>query len=303
MENSRISSQSPDKEQVVEAEEAVFLRFEIEDMGIGMSDEAMQSLFSPFKQNQRLAGGTGLGLFSLAKRIDALKARYGVMKRRDGNQGSLFWFTIPYKPDKATAAIMAQGVKYKWSNLVTRSVSSTMMQDIENDTMRTNEESIVDAVSVAPTVVPNITFTAEEYATKSHKDCWEILIVDDAPSIVKMTTMMLKKLGHKISSAENGEIAVRKVTNLWETSQQQYDVILMDLQMPVLDGLEATRRIRSWESDLSKKKQFIIGVSANSDSDTLEAAEIAGVDTFMAKPFDVTTFYERLKQCSNVGEP
>ncbi len=57
-----------------------FLRVEVQDTGIGLSDEAMQSLFNPFKQAQRLAGGTGLGLFSLAKRVEALQGTYGVMR-------------------------------------------------------------------------------------------------------------------------------------------------------------------------------------------------------------------------------
>jgi signal transduction histidine kinase len=77
----------------------IFLRIEVEDSGIGMTEEAMTSLFSPFKQTQRLAGGTGLGLYSLSKRLDALHGFYGVKKRRDGKQGSLFWLEIPYKPD------------------------------------------------------------------------------------------------------------------------------------------------------------------------------------------------------------
>eukprot|EP01033_Poteriospumella_lacustris_P021979 gene21979-16429_t len=49
------------------------LMFEVIDTGIGISEEAMKTLFNPFKQTQRLAGGTGLGLYSLAKRIEALK--------------------------------------------------------------------------------------------------------------------------------------------------------------------------------------------------------------------------------------
>lgn len=69
----------------------------------------MQALFSPFKQTQRLAGGTGLGLYSLAKRLEALNGRYGVAKRRDGRQGSLFWFSIPYRPDNSPA--MSIGVQ------------------------------------------------------------------------------------------------------------------------------------------------------------------------------------------------
>eukprot|EP00969_Alexandrium_andersonii_P052145 2289758-Alexandrium_andersonii.AAC.1 len=65
-----------------------FVKVEVEDTGIGMSEEAMKNLFSAFKQAQRLAGGTGLGLFSLAKRIEALNGKCGVAARSDGQQGS-----------------------------------------------------------------------------------------------------------------------------------------------------------------------------------------------------------------------
>jgi signal transduction histidine kinase len=80
-------------------ESELYLYIEIEDTGIGLNEIDRNNLFQPFKQAQRLAGGTGLGLFSLAKRLDALKGFYGVEKRRDGLDGSLFWFAIPYKPD------------------------------------------------------------------------------------------------------------------------------------------------------------------------------------------------------------
>jgi hypothetical protein len=74
------------------------LLFEIEDHGIGISEEVISSLFSPFKQAQRLAGGTGLGLFSLAKRVEALDGMCGARRRKDGENGSVFWFWIPYDP-------------------------------------------------------------------------------------------------------------------------------------------------------------------------------------------------------------
>lgn len=89
-----------------------FLRFEVLDHGIGISEEAMQTLFHPTKQAQRLAGGAGLGLFSLAKRIEALKGQYGVVKRPDGEQGALFWFTIPYVPDEFSASSHGSSVAF-----------------------------------------------------------------------------------------------------------------------------------------------------------------------------------------------
>ncbi len=76
---------------------------EVEDTGIGLSEEGMRNLFAPFKQAQRLAGGTGLGLFSLANRMASLQGHCGVRGRRDGEQGCLFWFAFPYKPDEEAA--------------------------------------------------------------------------------------------------------------------------------------------------------------------------------------------------------
>jgi signal transduction histidine kinase len=70
------------------------IRISIEDTGIGLSKNARDTLFQPFKQAQRLAGGTGLGLFSLSKRIEALGGLFGVDDRKDGKRGSNFWFFL-----------------------------------------------------------------------------------------------------------------------------------------------------------------------------------------------------------------
>jgi signal transduction histidine kinase len=75
----------------------------VEDTGIGISKSIRQNLFQPFQQGMRMAGGTGLGLYSLSKRIEALNGEYGIGDRHDGAQGSSFWFSFPYKPDTHAA--------------------------------------------------------------------------------------------------------------------------------------------------------------------------------------------------------
>ena len=80
-------------------DEHLMIRVDVEDNGIGVSDEVKAHLFNPFKQAQRLAGGTGLGLYSLAKRMEAMGGRYGVENRYNGKPGSIFWFAVPYRPD------------------------------------------------------------------------------------------------------------------------------------------------------------------------------------------------------------
>lgn len=83
----------------------LMIRITVEDTGIGIPDDVKCCLFQPFAQAQRFAGGTGLGLYSLAKRIDALGGMYGVRDRDDGQSGTVFWFCFPYRPDFTTTTL------------------------------------------------------------------------------------------------------------------------------------------------------------------------------------------------------
>jgi CheY-like chemotaxis protein len=77
-----------------------YLVVEVEDSGIGISLDKRHTLFSPFQRAQRMAtGGTGLGLYSLRKRIESLGGECGIKDRYDGKQGTVVWFSFPYRPD------------------------------------------------------------------------------------------------------------------------------------------------------------------------------------------------------------
>ena len=85
------------------------LRVEVEDSGIGIHESKRSDLFQPFKQAQRRVGGTGLGLYSIMKRVECLGGDCGVMNRRDGGVGSCFWFRVPYRPDDSLSLEQAGG--------------------------------------------------------------------------------------------------------------------------------------------------------------------------------------------------
>jgi CheY-like chemotaxis protein len=307
------------------------LRFEVQDTGIGLSEEAKKSLFNPFKQAQRLAGGTGLGLFSLAKRVEALHGQYGVGQRPDGAQGSLFWFTIPYRPDRQTARLASLDLKVGFPS-------------------GSSEGGMESTRSLTPMDSPR-------------EDMPSALVVDDAPMIVKMTNMLLTRKGHVVDIAVNGAAALEKLLQGYEKLRHEravlvpesrrpslnnraaspapgtptaaaqrrtpYDVVLMDLQMPVLDGIETVRRLRAAEAQLREKDgcerggdpglypmarhgsynldgaadpavgrpfhQLVIALSANSDEETRASAMEAGADAFMAKPFTYESFQTLLR--------
>lgn len=285
---------------VVNGPVTTFLRFEIEDTGIGISEEAMHTLFSPFKQTQRLAGGTGLGLYSLAKRLDALNGRYGVTRRRDGKQGSLFWFAIPYRPDSSISVI--HEVEAINNTLKSETHDSADLQEAPAAVAEHSFKSDETTVNELTTEAPNK--STSEPSTKDGNKL-NILIVDDSPAIIKVTSMMLRRQGHLVSAVDNGALAVKKVEDTMPSSEginpsERFDVVLMDLQMPVMDGLEAIKRIRTAEKQRNitspALKQRIIGVSACSDHDTMQEAFTAGIDAFMGKPFNVEQFDRTVKQ-------
>ena len=262
----------------------------------------MKTLFQPFKQTQRLTGGTGLGLYSLAKRVEALHGRYGVDRRRDGQQGSLFWFTIPYRPDK-TAIREKENEKEKEDEVPNADVElATATASSDPHLIRTIE---VHSPATAAVVVEEKKSEEISPAPNTPLQGLSILIVDDVPSILKMSSMLLRRQGCATETAQNGEIAVKKVESEWLDHSRQYHVILMDLQMPVMDGLEATRRIRAMEqgdgtddSDQQSNRlprQVIVGVSANSDRDTTTAAFAAGIDAFIEKPFSLAAFQQTVQ--------
>jgi len=239
-----------------------------------------------------------LGLYSLAIRLDALNGYYGVQKRNDGKKGSVFWFEIPYRPDEYCAS--------NYHSDIFRCNSNSNRSTLEQTVMHTplgNSSRKAEVRFGSPLGSPEITCEMKHSPPKNNPimlsnvsaktSGWNILVVDDSPTIAKMISMMLKQHNHKVTIAENGEIAVQNLLNHWRDYQIGYDIVLMDLQMPVMDGLEATRRCREYEIHQNMSHQIILGMSANSDHETMEDALHAGMDDFATKPFRIDTFHQK----------
>lgn len=111
-----------------------------------------------------------------------------------------------------------------------------------------------------------------------------ILVVEDNAINLRLITAALTRAGHKVDSAMDGSAAILKF------SQQTYDVILMDIMMPVMDGITATQEIRKIELSRktpAEKRVKIIAITANAFEDDRKKFFDAGMDYYMNKPVEI----------------
>jgi CheY-like chemotaxis protein len=123
--------------------------------------------------------------------------------------------------------------------------------------------------------------TKMKFRTQRHLN---ILLAEDNKINQKVAFKTLESFGHKIDIVENGAEAVEKFR------QNPYDIIMMDLEMPVMDGIDATKQIRKLEQDfqrkgIDRKKVRIVALTAHSTTEDKKRCFSVGMDDYMSKPF------------------
>ncbi len=131
--------------------------------------------------------------------------------------------------------------------------------------------------------------TVDETAILERLKNSRILLVEDNLINQKISRITLEKKGCKPDVAVNGKEGLEKFI------RQPYDLVLMDIQMPVMDGLEATRKIRAFEKQQGNRHAFIIALTANATETDRKKAMKAGMDGFIAKPFHPEELFKILQ--------
>lgn len=211
------------------------VRFEIEDNGIGISEEKQQNLFESFSQGSiqinRKYGGTGLGLSIVKGLIDILKGK--IYLKSELGKGTTFYFELPLK--------------------------------------RSHEEVKVEKTAYFKDV--------DEIELSNIK----ILVVEDNKINQMITRKILNKMNLHCDVVDNGEEAVDKVKT------GNYDVVLMDIHMPGISGIEATRMIRAFDRELT-----IFALTAVTIEDKMQEFDEAGFTDIIPKPFKQEDFERKL---------
>lgn len=223
-----------------------FLQVEVVDTGVGITDNQMQRLFQPFVQADasmtRRFGGTGLGLTICKKLTEMLNGSISVTSI--SSVGSTFVIKIP-----TGVAADVNLVQYDSGG----------------------HDLVIEKVA-APAVPDNL----KEYFGFSPR----VLVADDGADNQHLLSYILKKWQCEYDIVENGKLAVEAVQAA-EEQGAPFDIILMDIQMPVMDGFTATKTLR--DSGYSKP---IIAITAHAMNTQLQKCIEAGCDAHTSKPIN-----------------
>ena len=233
-----------------------------------------------------------------------------MVNRGDGCQGSVFSFSFPYRPDPQENA--PQFMQSQQSVLRT-ATSASDISDNNDEKVEGNDKVDVKNVGLNGLLHES----AKEIPSKSLQSVTtsmpplRILVVDDSPSIVKVAKRFLTEHGHTVDTAENGSEALEKLKQVRAGGTGNvsiYDMMLTDIQMPVMDGIECTKHYRQWESEGAiavaatstpsrgensgtsegqstrrNSRLITMGMSANNDDEVAQKSLAMGMDGFIGK--------------------
>ncbi|KAL9118981.1 MAG: hypothetical protein Q9187_004467 [Circinaria calcarea] len=265
--------------------EQVYLYFAVKDTGRGLTYEEKMRLFHRFAQaNPRTHveyGGSGLGLFISRELTELQGGEIGLASK--AGKGSTFAFFI--RGRRATASIdetkQKGAIGIKGRPRVTSLTDETTKSSVATDT-------------------PSLSMAVGNQI-KENAPMFEILLVEDNLVNQKVLGKQLQKAGCTVSVANHGEEALDFLTKtkFWKGNAdgKNLDIVLMDLEMPVMDGLTCARRIRELQQEGSLVKHVpLIAVTANARMEQIDISMAAGMDDVMPKPFRISELIPKMEK-------
>ena len=237
-----------------EDERSVTLHFSVSDTGIGIPANQQDILFTPFTQidgsTTRKYGGTGLGL-AISKQLAELMGGSIGLESKEG-EGSTFWFTIVLEKQSESPG------------------SADGLAEIKDVSETCRGARIAEAAKERSNAWPMI--------SENVKSKIRILLAEDNIVNQRVARAMLRKIGLRADIVDNGQEVIHLLQSI------RYDLILMDCQMPDIDGFEATRLIRKGISGVLNPSVPIIAMTASTMQGDRERCINAGMSDFIAKP-------------------
>jgi signal transduction histidine kinase/CheY-like chemotaxis protein/HPt (histidine-containing phosphotransfer) domain-containing protein len=239
----------------------------VDDEGPGLPKDAdTDKLFALFSKGKDRPGKAGLGLYFCKITVERWGGSIGAENRPGG--GSRFWFKIP------------------------RIMKLTQHHGAEK--LPATEKPLAPIAPAAPVAKDQPAPLAPGHLGTAPRRL-QILVAEDTDVNRELVTELLHKRGHSVVAVENGRAAIAAL------QKKKFDVVLMDEQMPGMDGLEATRNIRQMER-ASGNHQIIIGLTGNVAKEDEQRRIEAGMDGYLTKPFDMHVLFQTIESKSRGGQ-
>lgn len=261
--------------------QSIEIQFVVEDTGCGMTKATTEKIFDAFSQadssTARQYGGTGLGLTITHHFVEMMNG------------------TINFEsaPGIGTRAVVM--IAFQKANPDVEEVDLTLLETspktAESDKPVTETHttpSIMAAETARQRLAPKGTRELEDSALVPMDDRSRtlVLIVEDNPVNLRIATLMTERLGLRVITASNGKEALDILETRAASDRLSPDIILMDCMMPVMDGYEATRRLRKDDSRFSARSRStpIVALTASAHVGDMERCLEAGMDDYLTKP-------------------
>ncbi|RDW87685.1 hypothetical protein BP5796_03379 [Coleophoma crateriformis] len=286
-----------------ETDETFEVKFVVEDTGIGIEEEVRKRLFKPFSQadssTARRFGGTGLGLTISKNLVDLMNGRITLESSLGSGTTATFW--IPFNKsqyhDGSAPLVDLGSLPDRLQSEMSVSCSSS-----EYDRMTPPGQPHMDRRRGHKHSPQNNTITStppESDIPREDRAKIRVLLVEDNAINQQIALKTIRKLGFAVEAVWNGEEALEYLlaTDGPEPEHPKPDIILMDCQMPRIDGYRATHIIRHHTPyNITNREVPIVAMTASAIQGDREKCKKAGMDDYLAKPVKGKTLEKMLVQ-------
>ncbi|CCE35215.1 related to histidine kinase [Claviceps purpurea 20.1] len=290
-----------------ETSESIRIKFVVEDTGIGIQEDVRKKLFQPFSQGDastaRRFGGTGLGLTICKHLLDLMHGEITLESVVGTGTKATFWirFNKPQGPQKSTKPVQSGAIPDRLQSDLSLSCNSSEYDHVGETS--TGSEGVIALSSSMPRrrISARRPFTNDEDMVKTERSKLHILVVEDNPVNQKIAIKTIQKLGFQVAAAWNGKEALDYMLAVLHGQSRKPDMILMDVQMPIIDGYRCTHILRQHLPYRTVAQDVpIVAMTASAIQGDREKCQKAGMDDYLAKPVTMTILERMLvRWCSS----